>query len=963
MTTRPRFFLLVGFLCVAIALPAAYSQNDPGAMKREAAGHMDAGRYGEAIALLEKYLVAHPDDADAFRMRGLCYQGRGQLESAVEDFRKALSLDRNNPRLQGLLSGAEKTLRDKVIQKIEGYKRDLARNTNAPAPYLEIAQAFRTINGWSDAEHWYEEYFKRTDGNPDEVLQYCEVLAKLNLLQKGENLLELFTRRFPQNAKLESRYGYFSLWLGKFQSAEREFEKALSLLPSLSEAQEGLEQVRTAERAPRSSASARRAQPAIESPVDTWLKTVRLNPSDDEARFSLVQELLKANRFDEALRNLDTLALRNPDTLRIRDARIAVKMRRESVYTARIAECMEGLKEDPNNRGLLLQVAGLSAELGEYSRALEYLDRVLAGMPPTEGADIRFRYAQYAAWGKDFKRALAKLDTLLLASPGNLDYQLLRGQIAVWSLEDIDIGVRDLSNVVRLSPKNVPALVALSSALALKGDFTAARDYLDRAKKTDPYSSDVTSGQQFYTDALMASVEKANYALLESARELTASGECLQAARKYEEYMTRVPEPGKNVLLAYADAQSCAKNQAKAIEVCDKILRQGYDYDVSLTRAKYILWSGDSLRAMLEFKRLAAERPSDFQANLYLGESYQRLGDYTQAREVYQHLLERTTDDEEHAEIMSRMKYLPLTGLSAAFTSVPTRLAVAPPVAYYSDNQEFSLANYGGRIEIGLASVLSIGGSYGRTLLQSATASRYFTDMRGQVFLRFSDRLTASGSFGVLQTQGRTRKQIGEASVVYQRPGVLRLSGGFQATDAALLLYSPYLIDLPYNARLYTVAGFYNAPSGWALRGTYRIVAISDGNRGSDFDLRVGHSVYDGVTGGYEYAYDDYYRQAPWIPFTDHAKQLYYTPQNIESHSFWIEWQAEKDKDISFTIDASVGYLPAYHAGLRQLSGELTYRAASPLLLTGSFSHGNTYRSDGGYNYVSTVLSLYWSIL
>ena len=763
---------------------------------------------------------------------------------------------------------------------------------------------------------------------------------------------------------MNSRHGYFLLWLGKYQSAGKEFEKALSLAPSLSEAQEGLEQVRTAQRTPRPSAtSTQRNQVAAESPIDTWMRMVRQNPADDEARFSLVQEFLKVNRFDEAIRNLDTLALRNRDTLRIRDARMAVTMRRESVYRARIDECLNALKDEPTNSGLLLQVAGLYAELGEYQSALEFVERVLKGLPASEGDDVRFRYAQYAAWGRDFDRALAALEPLLRTSPENLDYQLLRGQIAVWSLKDVPLGVQHLSNVVRLSPKNVPALIALSSALALQRDFLAARDYLDRAKKIDPYSRDVKAGQQFYDDAVRTDVERTNFAILESARELTASGECQKAARKYEEYMAKVADPGKTVLLAYADVQSCAKNQSAAIEVCDKILAQGYDYDVALTRAKYILWSGDSVRAVKEFKQLKAERPSDFQANLYLGESYQRLGEYNQARDIYQHLLEGTTNEDERTEVVSRMKYLPLTGLSAAFSATPTRLAVAPPVSYYSDNQEFSFTKTGVRLEVGVASFLSVGGNYGRSMLHSPLSSRTFTEAEGQLFLRLSARLSASGSFGVLQSQGREKRYIGDAALVYERTGILRIAATFETNEAALMLYSPYMIDLPYEASLYRITGYYNSPSGWALRGAYRILLVSDGNRGSDFQLRLGHQVYDGLTGGYEYSYSDFNKQAPYVPFSNHAKQLYYTPENLESHSVWVEWQAEKDQDLSVNFGGKIGYIPSFDAGVRQVSGDLTYRAASPLLLSGSFALGNTYRTDGRYNYVSVLFSLYWSLL
>ena len=197
-TLSPRYILFALLLfCISSAPTLLRGQTDPSAMKREATAHMDAGRYGEAIALLDKYLASRPDEADAYRMRGLCYQGRGQLEPALADFRKAVSLDPNNQRLQSLLSGAEKTLQDRVSQKIEGYKRELARNPNDAGPYLEIAQEYRVVGAWSDANHWYEEYFKRTDGTAEEILQYAEVLAKMNLLRRERASLNRRRRGFP----------------------------------------------------------------------------------------------------------------------------------------------------------------------------------------------------------------------------------------------------------------------------------------------------------------------------------------------------------------------------------------------------------------------------------------------------------------------------------------------------------------------------------------------------------------------------------------------------------------------------------------------------------------------------------------------------------------------------------------------------------------------------------------------
>jgi len=959
-----------GILFWAAALllaPAEMSaQTDQSALKREASRHMTAGRYGEAIALLNQYITQHPGDADAYRVRGLCYQSRGQLENAVQDLRKAASLDQGNKQVQLDLTHAEEKLSSRVRQQIEGYKRELAKNPNAPGPYLEIAKAHSTLDEKAEAEKWFEEYLKRTDASPDEVLRFCEVLAGNNHLQKGEAVLQKYTQIYPQSADLQSRYGYFLLWMGKYQSALMAFEKALTLQPSLSEAQEGIEQVRAKERSARAAASSSRGLrggQVLESPIERLGRMLHSNPRDEESRFSLVLEFVRSTRFEEASRQLDTLALQSADSLRVEDMRTYVTSVRDSLFHAKVAEFTDILKEEPDNRWAMLQLAGYYAQLTEYQNALNILDQYLAGFPEGTASDVRFRYAQYAAWGKFYDKALATLNPLLTRSPGNLEYQLLRGQIAVWAVQDLDQGVRYLNNVVRLSPNNLPALLSMSSALALQKNFEGAKEYLNRARRIDPASKDVRVAQDLFDASLRAEEQRETYALLDSARQLTVAGNCPSAVKKYEEYLARTSDPGKTILLEYADALSCMKNLQKAIQICDQLLIQGHDFDVALMRAKNLLWSGDSLKALAELKRLVAEKPQDFMSGLYLGEAYQRTGRLSEARDVYEQLRDRAANAEERNMVRSRMQYLPAGGVFGALADFPTRVAVSPPVSYYHDNQEFSMSNYGGRLELGIVSMVSVGVAYQRSRLQSQVSNKQYTALKGQLFLRISDRLSAAGGFGTLRTPGRPDRKIGDATLVYEKKGVLRVGGYFEASDAAILLYTPHLIDLRYDARAYRLLGTYLTPANWRIQGSFRVITVSDGNTGSDLDLRAARLFFDEAFFGYEYNYTDFLRQAPYLPFTNRSRQLYYSPQNLESHSIWVEWQPQKDQEVALSFGGKVGYIPSYRSTVREISGEIEYHPSSQFVFSGSFSVGSNYRYDASYNYQSFAFSFYWSFL
>jgi hypothetical protein len=60
----------------------------------------------------------------------------------------------------------------------------------------------------------------------DELIRYTEILAKNNHITKGEPLLKSYTEKYPDDHRLWSRYGFFSMWLGKKEIAIIAFEKA-----------------------------------------------------------------------------------------------------------------------------------------------------------------------------------------------------------------------------------------------------------------------------------------------------------------------------------------------------------------------------------------------------------------------------------------------------------------------------------------------------------------------------------------------------------------------------------------------------------------------------------------------------------------------------------------------------------------------------------------------------------------
>ncbi len=292
------------------------AQSTVDAMKMEAQREMNVGRYGEAIDLLNKYIAAHPQQPEGYNLRGLCYEKRQQFELSVYDYRSARKLAPNNKEINANLSRATNTWYTLLYNNIEGYRREIAINPKNPDNYLEIGKAYKNLGEWAVAEQWYDKYLTMTHASSDEIIRYSEILAKTNHIAKGWPILKRYTEEYPNDQRLWSRYGYFSLWLGKNKIAIEAFENSLALKPYFKEAMDGLDQARgkgyvytinDTSVYKRYNYGLPQVQPAYVYPIDRYYKMLKRNPADNDTRLTLIKALYKANRFEEAAQQLKIL--------------------------------------------------------------------------------------------------------------------------------------------------------------------------------------------------------------------------------------------------------------------------------------------------------------------------------------------------------------------------------------------------------------------------------------------------------------------------------------------------------------------------------------------------------------------------------------------------------------------------------------------------------------------------------
>ena len=431
------------------------------------------------------------------------------------------------------------------------------------------------------------------------------------------------------------------------------------------------------------------------------------------------------------------------------------------------------------------------------------------------------------------------------------------------------------------------------------------------------------------------------------------------AANKYDEILARQDNPEKNILLEGAAYNTAAKRYGTAIKYYDKALESGPDFEVSSLRAINILGTGDSLKALDELRALKNQNPYDFNVNFYLGDTYEKMKKTDDAKDLYSSLIDAnsknlvTFDSTQLNVFQSRLDYL---SNEYGGGSILGYIALAPIATFYTDNQNFTFSSYGGRVETGLISHLSIGATYLRYNLSynpnAFKLGRNLTSFLGHLF--FNDGgFTASVGLGTTRSIYNTEKNAVQLNARYEKKGVFGIGALYEKNDARVLLYSPYLMNINYYASIFRVNANCNLSNGFVLTGWFSYINIKDDNNaGNDFQLRIGKSVNENIVVGYEYY---------WVNYTK-TSTLYYSPRNYDSHSIWADWNIYKDQQVGFTIGGKLGYVPANDFILREIYGEIQYNPVPILTIKGRITAASSFRYTASYNFLAGYIAGYLAI-
>ncbi|MGD8779239.1 MAG: tetratricopeptide repeat protein [Ignavibacteria bacterium] len=930
-------------------------------LKREAILQMQKGKYGEAVDLLNKYISANARVAEGYNLRALCREKRQEYSLAFFDYKKAMRLEPENGEYRRNYERMISIWYPILYDKINGHKREIAIDPTYPFNYLEIGKSYRWLENWELAELWYDRYLERDpDPSPDEIIRYTLILTETRHLRKAERILDIYVEKYPDDWRLWSRLGWITYWLGKNKKAEKAFLNALEYKPFFKEAQEGLD-------------FARRQGYIIplvdddddeddwryrEYPIDMYFRMLRNDPDDDDTRVKLIEALLEVERYEEAYQQGQYLLPNYEEVDWFQDLWKRVIENRTDAYNLKIDEYQTLLKQDPTNKEAVIQISQYFANLEQYEDATELLTEYL----DYDDSDYEVMYylAKFLSYDRRFDEAKEYITKALELSPNNLDYKLLAAQIDIWlGVGDFSTAERYLNEVISYNPDNIYALIALGALYFDSEQFESSQEYADKAALIDASNPDLMQLQSLLELNAMRLEQERKMVRLEEGRVIFRNGNCVDAIPYYEEYIS-TNDITEDLYLELADLYMCADRYDEAISYYDLLLEENYDFEYDKQRAKMIFWSGDSLRALDEFQRLLEEDSSDVEVRVYLADSYMKMDRYDEARRIYENL-----EDEEEAQyfmIDQRLSWLPPSEemlrnpFRKLITNLFSYLIITPQGYWFNDNLDFDYRYGGIGLQTGLYSRVSVGGTWLSGRLANEYGHLNYRVLKGNLFIRPSDRLGIVLGYGNMFSLGTINQPIWEASATYEIKDKFKLSLNYLKNDGAVVLYSPYLVFSRLTAHNVNLDSYYQMKEGLKLIANYQLIFTNStstykNNVGNALSLKIGKYFLPQFAAGYEFYFSDYKYTIP----------LYYSPQEFVSHSIWGEWLVAKDDKWDINIEGRIGYVPSNDFVLSDISTRVNYDIYERLRLSMFAFLGNSIREDVSYASRSIGLNLYWS--
>lgn len=180
----------------ALAACSRPAQKAPETKRQEVLELLQARKTQEAFDIATKTAQSHPKDAEARFLVGLSLYARGSVDAAIQEYLKAVELDKTHLMAMNNLGNAYRD-KDNEAEAEKWYRKAMDTNPQFAVPVQQLAIMFERKGKMEPAIKVLEEGTQKMTGNAD-------LLVQLGLLyeetEKPEKAKEAYTKALAISA-------------------------------------------------------------------------------------------------------------------------------------------------------------------------------------------------------------------------------------------------------------------------------------------------------------------------------------------------------------------------------------------------------------------------------------------------------------------------------------------------------------------------------------------------------------------------------------------------------------------------------------------------------------------------------------------------------------------------------------------------------------------------------------------
>jgi len=296
---------------------------------------LQKGLYDEVISNLRGVLRDYSNSDEGMVLMGQAYLKKNSPELAEENFRKALAVNPANfdalmPVVSNLIKNKEIARADELLQKA------LAVKPNHAGALRALAQVRLMQKDWSGTQ---------------------KVADTIASKPKGAGFSKFLSGKISEEQ-------------GLYKEAIGQYKEALTISPDLSDALRGM-------------ASSYEALKQPEVMLAFLEEFITAHPDDSYPWLLKSQLLANDKRFDDALKVLSAAAVKWPKTPEFYETMATIHIEKKETDKA-VAILINGLKAMPEQIRLSVMLASTYEQTGDYAKALETYDALIAKHPTVD---------------------------------------------------------------------------------------------------------------------------------------------------------------------------------------------------------------------------------------------------------------------------------------------------------------------------------------------------------------------------------------------------------------------------------------------------------------------------------------------------------------------------------------------------------------------------------------------------